>query len=338
MALFGCAADGGEQKCLDRCDDVGGEQAVNARRAELQAFYEGGQFGSFIGQPRDDESAVKIRYVTYPAENEVGAIVFVNGRTESLPKYMELYDDLNRNGYTIYAMDHRGQGLSGRLLPDPLRGHLDSFDKFDADFAQFMDTVVLPAGHDKLFALSHSMGGAVLTRYLADNPSTFRAAVLSSPMYGINFPVPELVILLKVKILNNESYAAGADETAAIPPFEGNKLTTSEERYKFAIEWVHEEYPQTRLGSPTNGWVAEAISATRALRDRAEDLALPITLMQGSDDTIVANERHDEVCEEAPECKVVAFGSAKHELLIERDSIRTKAIDTILNFFALHSD
>ncbi|MCV5871060.1 alpha/beta fold hydrolase, partial [Escherichia coli] len=44
------------------------------------------------------------------------AVLIVNGRIESSWKYQELFYDLYRQGYDVYSFDHRGQGLSDRLL------------------------------------------------------------------------------------------------------------------------------------------------------------------------------------------------------------------------------
>ena len=46
----------------------------------------------------------------------------VNGRTEYAEKYAELFYDLKDLGFSLYIYDHRGQGLSSRLLAD--RGKL----------------------------------------------------------------------------------------------------------------------------------------------------------------------------------------------------------------------
>jgi len=79
---------------------------------KIDDFYNTGNDGTFIG--KED---VKIYYKIFKQEsNEKAAIVISTGRTEAAIKYKELIYDLYNNGYSIYIHDHRGQGLSGRML------------------------------------------------------------------------------------------------------------------------------------------------------------------------------------------------------------------------------
>ena len=52
------------------------------------------------------------------------AVLLVCGRVESCIKYDELSDELVQLGFAVYRFDHRGQGLSGRLLTAHHKGHI----------------------------------------------------------------------------------------------------------------------------------------------------------------------------------------------------------------------
>ncbi|WP_438876507.1 alpha/beta fold hydrolase, partial [Bacillus cereus group sp. Bce039] len=65
-------------------------------------------------------------------------IIIVNGRIESACKYQELFYDLFHQGYDIYSFDHRGQGLSERLIADPQMGYVEQFD----DYVRDMDELI----------------------------------------------------------------------------------------------------------------------------------------------------------------------------------------------------
>lgn len=137
--------------------------------------------GEFQGK-----DGVTLRYAALRQPKIDRAILIVNGRVESYLKYQELAWDLWRQGYSLYLIDHRGQGMSDRMLADKEKGYVDQFDDYVADLKQFHDEVIAQDQPAKLFLLAHSMGGAISARYLERWPNDIQAAVLSSPMMGIN--------------------------------------------------------------------------------------------------------------------------------------------------------
>ncbi|MGL5556200.1 MAG: alpha/beta fold hydrolase, partial [Aeromonas veronii] len=137
--------------------------------------------GEFKGK-----GGVTIRYAALRQAKVDRAILIVNGRVESYLKYQELAWDLWRQGYSLYLIDHRGQGMSDRMLDDPQKGYVDQFDDYVVDLKQFHDQIIMADQPAKLFLLAHSMGGAISARYLERWPDDIKAAVLSSPMLGIN--------------------------------------------------------------------------------------------------------------------------------------------------------
>ena len=141
--------------------------------------------GEFKGK-----DGVTIRYAALRQAKVDRAILIVNGRGESYLKYQELAGDLWRQGYSLYLIDHRGQGMSDRMLDDPQKGYVDQFDDYVVDLKQFHDQIIMADQPAKLFLLAHSMGGAISARYLERWPDDIKAAVLSSPMLGINLGGP----------------------------------------------------------------------------------------------------------------------------------------------------
>ena len=127
---------------------------------------------------------------------ERGSIVVFPGRGEGSFEYYETAIDFIDRGFgPVYVIDHRGQGLSPRLLADLHKGHVANFEDYVDDALVFVDTVKidlaeLGAGPNPVMYLtSNSMGGAVgiglLQRLGPDNP--FRAAALLGPMINVNY-------------------------------------------------------------------------------------------------------------------------------------------------------
>ncbi|WP_089279068.1 alpha/beta fold hydrolase [Antarctobacter heliothermus] len=139
----------------------------------------------------------RLRYSRFGcAPGAKGALVIAPGRSEPSYEYAETAIDFIARGFApVYVIDHRGQGLSPRLLADPDKSHVEDFDDYILDFAQFVaaveaDLLALGAASDlPLFLTSNSMGGAIAIGYLqqvgGDTP--FDAAALVSAMIHVNY-------------------------------------------------------------------------------------------------------------------------------------------------------
>src|ERR1700754_1204026 len=62
-----------------------------------------------------------------------GTVCLFQGRGEFIEKYFEVIGELNERGFTVAALDWRGQGGSQRRLKDPRRGHIGQFTDFQTD-------------------------------------------------------------------------------------------------------------------------------------------------------------------------------------------------------------
>ena len=327
---------------------------------KIAPFYATGASGEFVGK-----EGKKIRYRTFALSDrtaERGAIVISSGRTEGMIKYQELIYDLSRQGYSVYIHDHRGQGYSERINPKkPELGLVESFDYYVDDLNTFVETVVKPANHKRLFLLAHSMGGAVASLYLARYPEVFRAAVLSSPMHQPSMPGPagSLCTLIRFTSLfwGESRYVIGkeswTDADKDKHPFDRDKndLTHSNARYDRMIEQYrqtdHEKlgWPSPKLGGPSPKWAKEACRAGSLSRSEPiiNAIKTPILLLQAGGDTIVSLEAQVEFCDKVNQvrnasCKGYQVAKARHELFIESDTYRQRALAAAIDFFHKHSE
>jgi lysophospholipase len=293
---------------------------------------------------------VPLRWVAFEAHPERAALVVLPGRTEPAERYGELAADLVPLGYTVFVLDVRGQGRSGRLLgrdqppgsPEFQKGHVERFEDYVDDLGTFLRAVVRgksahAASGDRagrrVFGLGHSMGAAILTRRAQLHPRDLDALALSSPMFRI--PVPPLgptYIRLQLLLGRGEEYARGVgplDPTRQ--DFETNNTTHSQARFRW--KFGHIPGPELWLGGPTYRWVHEALRMTAAVRADAARLRTPTLALQASEDEVVVNSGQDEVAAAAPAVvtKVVIQG-ALHELLMEADVHRRAALLAIIAF------
>ena len=107
-----------------------------------------GPLTDFWRQREEDEftgvGGIPVRFVRFRDEKNDRVIVVCPGRIESYVKYAELAYDLVHMGFDVLIIDHRGQGLSGRMLQDTHRGHVDRFSDYVDDFAAFWQQEVQP--------------------------------------------------------------------------------------------------------------------------------------------------------------------------------------------------
>lgn len=335
LTLAACAAPveddaSDDASALGEVPNAGWSRAADARaelpRTILPWFHREGRFGELEGA-----AGVPIRHASFVVPREKAAIVFFQGRGESYLKYAEVTWDLTRHGYSVYLFDHRGQGSSGRMLPDRQKGYVDAFANYVSDAKRVVAEVVLARRHARVVGVGHSMGGAILTSYAMSHPDDFAGIVLSAPMHKINFPAwagGEWTALKLAEQLTPDAYAPSQ---GPFDPNRANLCTTSDARWK-AFNQLYIDYPETALGGTTNKWLVESILATRDLRERAGRLAAPTLLLQPTADEVVDGEAQDKVCKAAKRCRTLRFEGAKHELFIEDDAHRTRALEETLRF------
>ncbi len=299
----------------------------------LDNFYSSGEEGFFEGKGN-----TKIYYKIFPQKNlavEKGEILISSGRTEFALKYRETIFDLFNNGYSIYILDHRGQGLSDRIFKgDNELGHVDSFQYYVDDLKLFYELKIKPINHSKVFLLGHSMGGTIALLYLEQFPDDFRAAALTSPMLGFDFPTCTAITAFK----NSEiKYVSGkGNYKESLEPFMENTITNSSVRYKNLLQ-LNEDFSEVKLGGPSYQWVFQSCEAMKKLLADIEKVNIPLLLFHGSDEQIVSTSAHKKFLnllrknDKSFESRIVT--GAKHELLIEKDLFRISVVTKIINFF-----
>jgi lysophospholipase len=297
------------------------------------------QEGKFIGV-----RGTRIAYATFIHPQEKGAIVLVSGRTESYLKYKEMVYDLYRQGYSVYMHDHRGQGLSERLLDDREKGYVEQFGDYVEDLDIFVRSVVLSRPHQRLFLLTHSMGGGIGTLYIEKYPDVFRAAALSSPMHAPNARILSNADdgckwFKSAEGLCKDCYAGLLPRPYKTKVYKGNDYSSSEVRFR-EFRDIYENNPDIRLGGPTRHWVAESCRASDQLIADAGKIRIPVLVLQAGEDTAVTPEAQNAFCKSLADqtgktCltgKPVRFEGAQHELFIEADRFRIPALNLILDF------
>jgi lysophospholipase len=266
-----------------------------------------------------------------------GSIVLSGGRTEVIEKYFEVIQDCLDRGFVVLAHDWRGQGLSHRALPDPLKGHADGAKAFVDDFRSLLDRYA-----DRLpkpwVALAHSMGGCLTLLAMAHGEDRFAGAILSAPMLGVHIGGRSLVtaaMLTRVSRMlgRGKHYVLGDPGRPFGPDFETNVLTHDRRRFARTYAQVAAE-PKLALGSPTWGWLDFALKATAELArpERLGRITVPVIIVSAEEDSLVDNTAQQVAARHLPQGKFINVPGAYHEILMETDEMRNifmKAFDAL---------
>lgn len=287
--------------------------------------------GSFLGR-----DGLSIRYAALEIPAPKGTLVILGGRTESLVKYAELIFDLRNSGFSIYVMDHRGQGFSDRQLHDSQKGHVADFSDYVADLKVFLSLVVRPGGQGRTFVLAHSMGGAIGALYAAANPAGLDGLILCAPMLGIDTGLlPRGLAFFLARALTalgwGKSFIPGGRRYEPDTPFSDNDLTHSQVRFEMNKKFVS-LFPESAVGAPTNQWAREAFRAGRQALRLADRLQIPVLLLQAGMDSTVAPQPQIDFCDRVEHCELQVIPGARHEILMEKDVVRDAAMAAISEF------
>nr|WP_242698638.1 alpha/beta fold hydrolase [Alteromonas sp. 5E99-2] len=282
---------------------------------------------------------VPIAYAwTIPA-NAHSAIVLLNGRVETFLKYKDVIFDLFNNGFAVFTLDHRGQGLSGRMTADTQQGYVEHFDDYVDDALCFIQEHVIKYWHKPLSLMCHSMGGAIGTLALLREPHLFQSAVLCSPMFGIRPALPNTLAniliragLKKSQLKNKSSDYFFGQGRYRVHPFKLNVLTHSKVRYQSILS-LYAEQKHLRLGGVTSQWLAAAYQAMDTIENNAERITCPMLVLSSGDDKVIDNKRQHRVVHQFQNAEYVVVDGAYHELLCESDSYRQYTLLKSMQFF-----
>jgi lysophospholipase len=263
-----------------------------------------------------------------PGASTRGTVCVFPGRGEFIEKYFETIGELLERNFSVVAMDWRGQGLSARELPDPMKGHIDDFSLFERDLEALRKQVLQFLSPRPWFALAHSMAAAVLLSQARAGNSPFERIVLIAPMISILGAATYRPVRAAVEIADifglGAVFAPGVGAKSSMTrPFEGNDLTSDPVRYARNAGIVAHA-PHLAIGGPTIGWANAALRMTRRLADPEfpRRTVTPTLIVAGSDDAVVSSTATARFANSLKAGRMILLPGARHEILQETDAIR----------------
>ena len=284
------------------------------------------------------EENKNIYYQIYKINNPKGGIVISHGFGEFIDKYNELIYYLTKNGYDVYAFEHRGYSRSDRVGQNSQQVQIEDYNYYINDLKKFLDEKVIINHENKLFFFGHSMGAVIGTLFLEKYPKYFEKAVLSAPMFEINLSKrPKFLVKaysgLKVFLNSGTDFAPGESPYSSEYNFL-NSNTTSKERYDYGYKKIINN-SSFQNGGASIKWLNEALKMTKEINKKKNiyKIKTRILVFQAGNDIWVNLDAQNNFVNNALNAKLIKFSEAKHEIYRENDSILLEYMNELLEFY-----
>jgi len=277
---------------------------------------------------------MRLRYARFGAIGRPlkGTVIILPGRNECIEKYFETIRDFSDRGLGSALVDWRGQGDSGRMLRDPVRGYIDNFYDYVRDLEQFFEEIVLPDCRGPFYMLGHSTGSLVALLAAPSMVNRVRRMVLCVPLLSLTgFPVSMRTIRRLAGALYavglGSMYMAGGARPRETKPFSTNVLTTDHNRYR-RNSLLYETYPQLALGGPTVAWVRAACMAAETVQDPdfIARMQIPMLFVAAGSDSVVSTPAIEYYVRQIKSASLLTIDGARHEIWQEADLYREQLL------------
>ena len=273
----------------------------------------------------------------HPIAAPKGTIFLLQGRSENIEKYGPTAGKLVEAGYSILAIDWRGQGLSDRLADDRMLGHVARFADYQIDMAAMLEAADALEVAKPWYFLGHSLGACIGLRAVIDG-FPVAACAFTSPLWDINLsPIKRLaawpITWAAQSIGQAQRYAPGTrgESYVLTTPFEDNRLTHDPAMYRYYVR-VSEQLPEQQIGGPSMGWLFQALKETRAL-SKVSSPATPSVVFCGTEDSVVSTSAVQSRMSRWPLGRLELIQGARHDLLYETPEIRDRIIRQVCELF-----
>ncbi|MEV6930280.1 alpha/beta fold hydrolase [Dactylosporangium sp. NPDC051485] len=244
----------------------------------------------------------RLYYRAWEADRPVAAFVFLHGGGEHSGQFSRLASRLNATGIDVYAIDHRGHGIS-----EGERGIVRSLDVLARDASALVDIVRERRPGLPLVLGGHSLGGWVTAAVITVDPAPFAGAVFTG------------------------ASLRGRTALDASPPGEGFAFDTSALAADpdYLEELAKDPLVQLVLPEPEVTAAALAVASDR-LATTFAGVTLPVLFVNGTSDALapVQDARHWR--DTLANARLVEIRDGRHNVLNDVDHVT--AIGAVRDF------
>jgi lysophospholipase len=264
---------------------------------------------------------IRLYYRAWELPRARAAIAIVHGMGEHGGRYESVADRLAAYGFSTFALDLRGHGLS-----DGRRGHVSRFEVFLQDVDRFRRELhgLVDVG-TPLFLLGHSMGGLIALRYLEEFDTPFRGGIIVAPWLGTAAPVPRW----KAKL------AGALNRVMPSLPFDSG-LDPATLSHDPAVVHAYRDDPlvHSRI---TPRLFAEVSTAMDLAVQRSDRIHVPLLFLLAGDDRVVSTQKSEAFARSLSAKNVIIhiYADFFHEVLNEPN--RAQALHDLRDWVASRS-
>lgn len=280
--------------------------------------------------------------VYYQADNPVGTVFIVHGFTENAFKYAELIFSLLNLHFSVVAYDQRGHGRSWR--DQEVRNlsvtHVNHFSDYVEDLKivcnAFREIVPGPR-----FLFAHSMGGAVSSLFMEQDPDFFKAAVLSAPMIAPNLGgIPSFLasaVAACAGLLGKQKMHPFFMKPYSGPEDFETSCATDPERFAWYDE-IKASRAEFQNSVPSYGWSNESIHVTgKILAPGApEKITCPVLLYSADKDSSVMPDPQKDFISRVSKGSQVFVKNSRHEIFRSTNDVLFPWWHEVVGFYHQH--
>lgn len=248
-----------------------------------------------------------------PDGTPAAIVIFVHGVGEHCGRYHHVGEFLNRSGYALYALDHRGHGRS-----DGLRAYFPKFSQPVNDLAQYVEQIAAENPGVPLVMMGHSMGSLLSLMYVLRHQERLAGWISS----GSPLTVDELI--------DPVTMFAGRVLRAVIPTLPMVSLSGSDMTHDAMFNEIgHYDPLNNHAGNPI-ATVAGIVLHGRELRKQLAAVRLPVLLLHGEADAVTPVSASHLIHERigSVDKTLHIYAGMFHEILMEID--RQRVLDDLL--------
>ena len=297
--------------------------------------------GQIIFKKSEDGRKLRTAFWKAKKKKAHGTVFFLNGHREFIEKYSETFKFLVEKGFNVISLDWRGWGLSDRPFPSrPKVQHISSTAEYQLDLNVVIDLAKQKNLTTPWHLVAHSLGCLLGLRRLILEPQCFNRYIFLSPLWGNMHSIPrpiqrflvryekilEFLWLTKITNQNPKKYKP----YSLTVDFKENTLTSDKKQF-YRLQMLLKENTELHSGTPTLGYLIAILKEINELR-MADLPNRKILVLLAGQERITDNNAVMHFIKKHDFINVEKIKKAQHEILIEKEEVRRKALSLIHTF------